>query len=172
MAVGFIEDLYNNSGKQLYVQSHDKMHNGNINGKNLDGGAWVEAPTGHSKLTWFGIPWFNDGNNYKLFSFDKKNGVKIYQSDTGGNNWIYYENMVTGKTLLKQDVNFDEGATYHSKLTVDATGGWVIEVVNLQKAQSPNPHITFRAILETTGRVLMKAADVVIAVAPLMADAA
>jgi len=163
MAQGWIEEIYNNSGKQLYVQSHDKTHNGTINGKNLDGGGWVEAPTGISKLTYFGVPWFASSNHYKLFSFDKKNGVKIYQSDTGGNNWIYYENMVTGKTLLKQEV-IREGF-YHAKLTVDATGGWVIEVVNVQKAKS----INFKAVLETTGRVLEKAADVIIVVAPLMA---
>jgi len=133
MAIGWGNRIFNNSDKTLYVRSVDKKHNGNILASNklhLDGGGWVGVPPGSYDLEWFAIPWYSSGHHYKEFSFEtnRQSGIHIYQSLLEGKNYIMYEEIKTGKTLVKQEVPKKED--YRFKVLVDKEGATLIEVVS------------------------------------------
>merc|ERR1711935_905094 len=95
-------------GRNLFVRSIDTSHNGRIKTGNseheLDNGKYASVNPGAHQCISFGIPWYGQGKKWKNFSFNQSSGIKVYQSGMSGRNFIFYEDMKTGVTLVKQEV--------------------------------------------------------------------
>jgi hypothetical protein len=143
MGVGWVEHIYNNTGDDWYISSHDKEHNGTIravdsNGRPI-GGIVKLDDGGYKKLnantqyadTWCGIPWYvADESHFKsLASTQNGPGIKIYQSEISGSNYIVYEDPSNGKRLGATGVPVGLFTDYHCHIRIENDGIY-FDVVN------------------------------------------
>mmetsp|Transcript_17282 Transcript_17282/g.47590 ORF Transcript_17282/g.47590 Transcript_17282/m.47590 type:complete len:208 (-) Transcript_17282:1033-1656(-) len=131
MAVGYIEECYNNYDHELWVKSTDTIHNGDFGGTNLDDGEWHKLPLGHTKLNYFGNPWYTAAKKYKEFTYnpDTKEGIKIYQSEMDNKNWIVWKDRKNENALFKQECGHSD---YHMKMIIEENGCFYLERQNQQ----------------------------------------
>jgi len=131
MGVGWIDDIYNNTGSSWYLSSADSSHNGSLTGGGdtftLDDRNYHE-PKGntHYHASWCGLPWYYQGLHYKAFSSDRLNSVQFFASEVDGNNWIYYTDGRHGNTLARQQI---PKIDFHCRLRFEDDGPY-IDVVN------------------------------------------
>ena len=132
MGVGWIDRVYNNSGTSWYLKSVDDRHNGALAGAGAsfkldDANFHALKPRTHYTADWCGIPWYYNGKHFKVLSKDNKSGVIFYTSEIGGDNWILYEELNTGRQLARQAV--PKGSDFHCNLRFEDAGIF-IDIVN------------------------------------------
>lgn len=132
MGVGWIDNVYNNSDRSMWIRSIDSSHNGTLtssNGNNhfaLDDGKFHELkPHTHYKANWFGIPWYYQGKHFKSYSADKT--INFYTSQIGNQNYIIFLNETNGQELLRQKA--PTGSDFHCNLRFENVGT-EIDIVN------------------------------------------
>lgn len=132
MGVGWIDNIYNNTGTQWFLKSVDDRNNGAIQ---PDGGAQFTlddkrfhtlSANHHFHASWCGIPWYYQGSHFKAFSVNQSANVQFYTSQVDGNNWIYYLDGPTGHILARQQA---PKIDFHCNLRFEDSGP-VIDIVN------------------------------------------
>lgn len=149
MSVGWIDNIYNNSGTVWHLQSVDDRHNGALSGGGSqftldDGGYHALASGTHYKADWCGIPWYFEGRHYKVISQDQIHGVLFYTSQIGDAHWIIFEELNTGRQLARQAV--PNGSDFHCTMRFESTGLF-IDVVNNNAFSGENA--VYQLMLET-----------------------
>ena len=132
MGIGWIDNIYNNSSSTWHLKSVDDRNNGALSGGGtsftLDDQNYHALRSGtHYKADWCGIPWYFEGKHFKVISQDRKKGVLFYTSEIGGDNWIVYEELNTGRQIARQSV--PKGSDFHCNLRFEEAGVF-IDVVN------------------------------------------
>ncbi|MDQ1745405.1 MAG: hypothetical protein QOE23_3744 [Pseudonocardiales bacterium] len=133
MAVGWIDNIYNNTGTTWFLKSVDSSHNGAIKPDGgteftLDDGAFHDlSPNRHFHANWCGIPWYWQGSHFKAFSTDRNHNVQFYTSQVDGKNWIYFLDGITGNILARQEA--PKSVDYHCNLRFEDSGP-AIDIVN------------------------------------------
>jgi hypothetical protein len=132
MGVGWIDNIYNNTGSDWFLRSVDSSHNGAIQ---PDGGSQFTLDDGnfhtlssnrHFHANWCGIPWYYQGSHFKAFSMNQADSVQFYTSQVDGNNWIYYLDGHTGHILARQQA---PKVDFHCNLRFEDSGP-AIDIVN------------------------------------------
>jgi len=132
MGIGWIDNIYNNSSSTWHLKSVDDRNNGALSGGGtsftLDDQNY-RALRGITpfKADWCGIPWYFEGKHFKVISQDRKKGALFYTSEIGGDNWIVYEELNTGRQIARQSV--PQGSDFHCNLRFEEAGVF-IDVVN------------------------------------------
>jgi hypothetical protein len=132
MGVGWIDNIYNNTGGMIEIKSVDARNNGNVigpvGGGELDGGAFRKLhPRTHYSADWFAIPWYFQGKHYKAFKSATCPEVRFYASQIGTQNFIIFEDPKTGKNIARQSVPYQQD--FHCTMRFDLDGVY-IQVVN------------------------------------------
>jgi hypothetical protein len=132
MGIGWIDNIYNNSGTSWYFRSVDARHNGALEGAGTkfkldDAEFHILKPKTHYTADWCGIPWYHNGKHYKVLSKDKESGVLFYTSESEGKNWIKYQDLKGGHQLARQAA--PKGSDFHCNLRLE-DAGIVIDIVN------------------------------------------
>jgi hypothetical protein len=132
MAVGWIDNIFNNTNTTWYLKSVDDRHNGALEAGGarftLDDQTFhAVKPRTHYRTDWCGIPWYYQGKHFKALSKDQKTGVLFYTSEMGGGNWIVYEEIGTGRQLARQAA--PQGSDFHCNLRFEEAGVY-IDIIN------------------------------------------
>src|ERR1700712_3822979 len=132
MGVGWIDNIYNNTGSTWFLKSVDSGHNGAIQPDSgpqftLDDGNF-HGLTGnkHFHADWCGIPWYYQGKHFKAFSLDQSKNVQFYTSQVAGKNWIYFLDGVSGNILARKEA---PKVDFHCNLRFEGAGP-EIDIVN------------------------------------------
>ncbi len=145
MAIGWIDEIYNNSTRAYALQSIDSSHNGSAS-KDLAPGElpppvpwlWprfdlddkqfhtIPAKT-HWSCQWCGVPWYWNSVHYKVLRSATGTVVKFYQSQVNGVNSIWFQDANTGRILAKQQVS--KSSDYHLHLRFEDDGVY-FDVIN------------------------------------------
>jgi hypothetical protein len=143
MGIGWIDNVYNNTGSAWYLQSVDDRNNGELTNTRtktkfkLDGGAFKKLdPSTHYAASWCGIPWYYNGRHYKAFSSSSSaKGMQFYTSELEGKNWIMYQDGATGRTVARQAA--PKGSDFHCTMRVESDGVF-IDIVNNNEFSGEN----------------------------------
>jgi hypothetical protein len=133
MGIGWLDTLYNNTDNTWYFQSKDWTHNGAVmlgtqTVFNMDDQAWhALSPRTHYHAEWCGIPWYSSGRNYKSISINKQDSVQFYTSEIDGQNWIVYQDGLTGRLAGKQGA--PKMADFHCNFRIEDSGIF-LDIVN------------------------------------------
>jgi hypothetical protein len=132
MAVGWIDNIFNNTNSTWYLKSVDDSHNGALEAGGarfaLDDQTFhAVKPRTHYRADWCGIPWYYQGKHFKALSKDQKTGVLFYTSEMAGGNWVVYEELGTGRQLARQAA--PQGSDFHCSLRFEDTGVY-IDIIN------------------------------------------
>lgn len=160
MAVGWIDNIYNNSQQIWYMKSVDDRHNGRLTAGSesfkLDDGAFHPLSPGiHYTADSCGIPWYYQGKHFKVISRNTTGGVRFYTSEIGDKNWIIYEEDGRGRELARQTV--PKGSNFHCNLRFEDSGVF-IDIVNNPEFSAENA--VFQVLRETRDLVVALAPDV------------
>ncbi|MCW2635529.1 MAG: hypothetical protein JWQ99_1896 [Blastococcus sp.] len=143
MAVGWIDNIYNNTRAAWFLRSVDSRNNGELtntrtNGKfTLDDGKFKQLnPSTQYRASWCGIPWYYNGQHFKAFSSSSSaQGVQFFTSELEGKNWIMYVDGATGRTIARQAA--PKGSDFHCTMRVEADGVF-IDIVNNNEFSGEN----------------------------------
>jgi hypothetical protein len=134
MAVGWIDTMYNNTAARWNLASVDSMHNGSFRDTDSEG-----RPIGPVLFTlddgqlhgiadnrryhadWCGIPWYWQGNHYKIIT--DTNGTKqvqFFQSQEGSSNWVFFQELESGRNIARIEV--PKNVDYHCNLRFESDG--------------------------------------------------
>jgi hypothetical protein len=132
MAVGWIDKVFNNTGTTWFLKSVDDQHNGVLKSDNasfqLDDAQFHEIkPETQYGADWCGIPWYFQGKHYKALSKDQKTGIVFFTSEIGAENWIIYNEIVTGRSVARQSA--PKGSDFHCNLRFEDEGIF-LDIVN------------------------------------------
>jgi hypothetical protein len=132
MAVGWIDNLYNNTARPWYLRSVDDRHNGVLVSAGgrlvLDDGRFHEvAAHTHYAADWCGIPWYFQGKHFKVLSRSGQGGARFFTSEVGAENWLVFEDSGTGRGIGRQSV--PKGSDFHCNLRIEDNGVF-FDVVN------------------------------------------
>jgi hypothetical protein len=131
MGVGWIDNIYNNTGSTWFLKSVDSSHNGAIKGGGesftLDDGRY-HGLNAHNQFhaDWCGIPWYWEGSHYKAMSADQQQNVQFYTSQVGGTNWIYFLDGMTGDIVGRQQA---PKVDFHCNMRFEDSGNY-IDIIN------------------------------------------
>jgi hypothetical protein len=131
MGVGWIDNIYNNTGSQWFLKSVDSSHNGAIQPDSgasftLDDGNFHGFTPQHFHANWCGIPWYYQGSHFKAFSTNRMDNVQFYTSYVDSKNWIYYLDGLNGHILARQEA---PKVDFHCNLRFEDSGP-VLDIVN------------------------------------------
>ncbi len=134
MGIGWIDNIYNNTVQNWYLQSIDDRNNGELSGGGypnfkLDDKQFHQLrPRTHYHADWCGIPWYYNGQHYKVFTIDRtKNAVSFFTSEVGDKNWIMFQDVINGQEILRQAV--PKGSDFHCTMRFEDNGVYV-DIVN------------------------------------------
>src|ERR1700734_511083 len=110
MGVGWIEHFYINADKPLRMKCVDDQHLGSVSQINggehfaFDNKDWhtFDSNTQWS-ASWCGIPWYSTApplGHYREIAVDNAT-VMFYQSQVGGANYLWYQNVQTGRHVAR-----------------------------------------------------------------------
>ncbi|HEY9802410.1 MAG TPA: hypothetical protein V6D25_18760 [Leptolyngbyaceae cyanobacterium] len=174
MGVAWITDIYQYSGRPVFMRSRDDQHNGIVNGQDFNDREWHIIPQGIHRTSYFAIPWFylSESHHYKIISFyeqvletpDNIGGIRLYTSVYNGQDSIYYVDQM-GKTFARTALA--NGTDTNCKLVFPLEGGFYIDPIN---SGNPDPHTILNEagqVVKTTIIELCQVTQAVASVAPL-----
>jgi hypothetical protein len=140
MAVGWIDNLFNNTVHPWYLKSVDDRHNGTLTSGSHrlvldDGGFHKLSPKTHYSADWCGIPWYFQGKHSKVLSKSGRAGARFYTSELGKENWITFEESETGRSIARQSV--PKGSDFHCNVRIEDSGIF-FDVVNNNEFSAEN----------------------------------
>lgn len=139
MNVSYIEEIYNNTNHTFAMWSTDSEHNGVFDdletnkrvGDNDWGHVLVIQPQARLKASWCGIPWYKDGNCYRVIAKGNKKasfGLRMHQAETDHGDGVHFIDYNTGHPIGGGGheagvVPFPTGADRQFALTIDKRDG-------------------------------------------------
>jgi hypothetical protein len=132
MAVGWIDNVFNNTDTTWFLKSVDDRNNGVLKSGSaslqLDDAQFHEIkPKTQYGADWCGIPWYFQGKHYKALSRDQKSGIAFFTSEIGAENWIIYNDIATGRPIARQSA--PKGSDFHCNLRFEDEGIF-LDIVN------------------------------------------
>ena len=139
MNISFIEEIYNNTNHTFAMWSTDSKHNGVFDdfdsnkrvGDNDWGHVLVIQPHARLKAHWCGIPWFKQGQCYRVIAKGDKKvsyGLRMFQAENDLGDGIHFVDHKTCKPIGGNGneagvVPFPTGADRQFALTIDEYEG-------------------------------------------------
>jgi hypothetical protein len=132
MAIGWIDNVFNNTNTPWFLKSVDDRNNGALKSDSasfqLDDTLFHEIkPKTQYGADWCGIPWYFQGKHYKALSKDQQSGIIFFTSEIGNENWIVYNEIGTGRSVARQSA--PKGSDFHCSLRFEDEGIF-LDIVN------------------------------------------